>query len=53
MDRLLSLLRENKINIKNYIHGRKREILQGIKNNHEHKKTLEVERYINKNLKEE
>lgn len=49
--KLVDLLKDNEIRVKDYIYGDKREILREIRRNHEQKKTDEVERYINKNLK--
>lgn len=45
------MLKANRIAVKSYIYGNKKEILQGIDENYERKKNEEVEKYINKNMK--
>lgn len=52
-DELICLLNQNGVRVKDYIYGNKKELLEEIENNYERKKDEEIEKYINKNMKEE
>ncbi len=50
---LIKMLKYNQIRIKDYIYGDKTKILAEMQQNYENSKNEEVQRYINKNMKQE